>query len=117
MLLDFYKTLVLCKAYTIRIVTISTPITREYAIGAEKRLYHIEDIEQFIFDNPKYSSLICRNFNHIAWNQDKTALFKEGHHLNHEGRDAFTPVLADELDAVMDQISKTDTKSPVGRAR
>jgi hypothetical protein len=112
LLLYFYKTLVLCKAYNIKVVTVSTPITREYSIGAEKKLYRIDDIERFIFGSSKYGDLIYRNFNHTAWNPDEKALFKDGHHLNHEGRDAFTPILADELNTVMDQISKTNMKSP-----
>ncbi len=111
LVLYFYKTLLLCKAYNIKVVTVSTPLTREYSAGVEKKLYHINDIERFVFGNSKYSDLIYRNFNHIAWNPDEKALFKDGHHLNHEGRDAFTPILADELDAVMDQISKTNAKS------
>jgi hypothetical protein len=111
LVLYFYKTLVLCKAHNVKVVTVSTPLTREYSIGAEKKLYRIDDIERFIFGNSKYGDLIYRNFNHIAWNPDEKALFKDGHHLNHKGRDAFTPILADELNTVTDEISKTDMKS------
>ena len=111
LLLYFYKTLVLCRAHNIRVVTVSTPLTRDYIISAEKKLYHINDIERFVFSDPKYGDLIYRNFNHIAWNPDEKDLFKDGHHLNSRGRDMFTPVLVDEFSSIMDQIPKGNVKS------
>jgi hypothetical protein len=114
LLLYFHKILVLCKAHNITVVTVSTPLTREYIKTAEKKLYRINDIERFIFDNPKYSVLIYRNLNHIGWNPDEKILFKDGHHLNAKGRDVFTPILVDELKSIMELIVKRNTEPPYG---
>jgi hypothetical protein len=105
LLLYYYKTLLLCAEHHVTVVTLSTPVTREYLANAEKKLYHIDDIKRTIFNDPKYRDLIYRHLDYIGWNPDDKGLYKDGHHLNKKGRDAFTPVLVPEIETILKEIS------------
>jgi len=95
----FEKILLLCKEKNIRVITVQMPLSDHYIRHAEKfisknnisDLLNSPDIKPYLFKNLNHMELYAGRDDYFSW------AWRDGDHLNSEGKERFSELLASEL--------------------